>query len=92
MGRKNKKIRKVEVVAKKEGTDLYYYSPPPIVGGGFRLWTNLIRVFIGLGIDMKAKKIVLNYLVDRGLLHSEEYEYIFAVIGCNKWVIKGVLD
>ena len=40
----------------------------------------------------EGKKIVLHYLVDRGLLHSEEYEYIFAVIGCNKWVIKGVLD
>ena len=54
LGRKNKKIRKVEVVAKKEGTDLYY---SPIVGGVFSLWTNLIRVFIGLGIDMKAKKL-----------------------------------
>ena len=33
------------------------YTVAPIVGGGFHLWTNLIRVFIGLGIDMKAKKL-----------------------------------
>ena len=89
MGRKNKKIRKVEVVAKKEGTDLYCrphcgrWIPPldkPNTGVYWpRYW-------------YEGKKIVLNYLVDRGLLHSEEYEYIFAVIGCNKLVIKGVLD